>query len=50
MSDTYKEPKIIEFPGMTVRVYIPVLTQEEKNKRLNYIHKAAADLLKDTNK
>lgn len=50
MSDTYKEPKTIEFPGMTVRVYIPVLTQEERARRMKTIHKTAADLLKNTKK
>lgn len=46
MKDTYKEIKTFEFPGMIARVYIPDLTEEERNKRLRAISKQAANLLK----
>lgn len=46
MKDTYKETKILEFPGMIVRVHIPDLTPEERTRRMKAIHNAAAALLK----
>lgn len=45
-ADTYREPLIIEFPGMIARVRIPELTPEERSGRMKAIHKAAANLLK----
>jgi hypothetical protein len=42
----YQEAKIITFPGMVARVYSPVLTQEERARRMKAIHKQAAELLK----
>jgi hypothetical protein len=44
--DKYKEAKVFTFPGLTARVYIPELTEEERSKRMNAIHKQAANLLK----
>ncbi len=46
--DTYKEIKEFDFPNMKVRVHIPELTEDERNRRLKAIHKAAGDLLKST--
>ena len=43
--DTYKEAKVIEFPGMVVKVFSPILTEEERNRRMKKIHDAAAKLL-----
>lgn len=43
--DTYKEVKVFEFPDMIVRVHIPDLTDEEHNRRMKRIEKAAAELL-----
>lgn len=43
--DVYGEPKIFKFPGMTVRVYQPILTDEERARRMKRIEQAAADLL-----
>ena len=43
--DSYKEIKIIEFPNMTARVFIPDLTEEEYNRRMKIIHDAAVELL-----
>ena len=44
--DTYKEVKIFTYPGLVARVYIPELTEEERNKRMRAIHKQAANLLR----
>lgn len=46
MADTYKETRVIEFPGMIARVHIPDLTPAERERRMKAIHKAAAELLK----
>lgn len=43
--DTYKEPKIMKFPGMQVKVYSPILTPEERQRRMEQIKKAAASLV-----
>lgn len=43
--DTYGEPKKIVFPGFIARVYSPILTEEEQNRRMQKIHNAAASLL-----
>lgn len=41
----YDEPQIFEFPNMTVRVYRPILTDEERERRMKRIRKAAVDLV-----
>lgn len=48
--DVYQEPQIITFPGMIVRVYRPVLDDEERARRMKQITKAASDLLLDVMK
>ena len=45
--DVYKEVRIFEYPGANVRVSIPVLTAEERAKRMAQIRKAAEALLKE---
>lgn len=45
-TDTYKEVRTIEFPGMIARIHIPDLTPEERNRRMQNIKKAAENLLK----
>lgn len=45
--DTYKEAKVLEFPGLIARVHHPDLTPEEKARRMKTIHNAAANLLKN---
>jgi hypothetical protein len=45
-SDTYKEVRIFEYPGLIARVYIPDLTPEERERRMKAIHNQAANLLK----
>lgn len=44
--DTYKETKVFTYPGWTIRVHIPDLTDEERNRRMKNIEKSAAALLK----
>lgn len=41
----YDEPQIFEFPNMTVRVYRPILTDEERERRMKEIKKAAAAVI-----
>lgn len=45
VQDVYKEPIIFESPNAIVRVYRPILTDEERKRRMKIIHDAAADLL-----
>lgn len=42
----YKEVRVFQYPGMTVRVHIPDLTPEERTRRMQAIHKQAERLLK----
>ena len=44
--DTYMEPVVFQFPGMTARVYRPILTEEERARRMKALHDACAALLK----
>lgn len=46
MKDTYKEVKVIEFPGMTARIHIPDIAPEERERRMRAVYNAAANLLK----
>jgi hypothetical protein len=46
MNDKYHDPIIITFPNMVARVYRPILTEEERSRRLRAIHTQAANLLK----
>ena len=48
--DQYQLEKTIQFPDMTVRVYRPILTEQERARRMAAIHKEAARLLKSMNK
>ena len=43
----YVHTKTIEFPGMVARIFSPVLTDEERNRRMNAIHKASSNLMKE---
>lgn len=45
MSDKYYDPIIITFPDMVARVYRPILTEEERTRRMRVIHNQAANLL-----
>lgn len=44
--DTYKEVRTFTYPNCIVRVHIPDLTEEERARRMQEIHNAAAKLLK----
>ena len=44
-NDTYNEATVFEYPGMTVRVFRPILTPEERSRRMKEIEKAAVNLL-----
>lgn len=43
----YKETKTFTYPNMTANVHIPLLSDEERQKRMEYIKKAAVNLLKE---
>jgi ribosome recycling factor len=40
------ETKVFRFPGMVVNVHRPELTEEERTKRMEAIHKQAENLLR----
>lgn len=42
----YTLKKTIESPGFSIRVYSPVITEEERKTRMKAIKKAAENLLK----
>lgn len=48
--DTYKDPITFTFPGLVARVYRPILTEEERTRRMRAIHNQAANLLKKENR
>jgi hypothetical protein len=43
--DTYGEPRIFTYPGIKVKVYAPIISEEEKKRRMAQIAKSAARLL-----
>lgn len=43
----YIHTKTIEAPGFIARIYSPVLTEEERNRRMKAIHTASANLVKE---
>ena len=45
--DTYAEPKTYIFPNAVVRVFRPILTPEERERRMKQIAKSAAELLRE---
>lgn len=44
------EIKTFTYPNAVVRVHFPDLTDEENKRRMNQIHKAAMELLKEVRK
>ena len=44
--DKYYDPIIITYPDMVARVYRPILTEEERARRMKIIHDQASNLLK----
>lgn len=49
-TDVYKEVRTFVYPNAIVRVHIPDLTKEEREKRMKLVHDAAAALLKEVPK
>ena len=43
--DKYSEPKTYIYPNAVVKVYSPILTEEERKRRMEQIAKSAARLL-----
>lgn len=48
--ENYTLVKTIESPNATIRVFSPILTEEERAKRMKQIHNAAARLIKSVTK
>ena len=48
--DEYMEPMVYEYPNAIIRVYRPILTDDERARRMKEIQKAAEALLKSMNK
>lgn len=46
-NDVYGEPRIMVIGNVIAKVYRPILTEEERERRMKEIAKAAAELLKD---
>ena len=44
--DKYSEPKTYTYPGIVAKVYSPILTEDEKRRRMERIAKSAERLLK----
>jgi hypothetical protein len=47
MADQYYPPKTKVYTNAIVRVYRPILTEEERARRMKAIHDAAVNVLKD---
>ena len=47
---TYTHERTIEFPNMKVRIFRPVLTEAEKNRRMQTIYNASSNLMKEVKK
>jgi hypothetical protein len=45
MKDTYKEVRVFNYADAVVRVHIPDLTSDEKNRRMKEVEKAAVQVL-----
>ena len=43
--DQYAEPKTFTYPGIVAKVYSPILTDEERQRRMAQIAKSAERLL-----
>lgn len=48
--DKYQEPKTYTYPGIVAKVYSPILTEEERQRRMARIAKSAEMLLKTERK
>ena len=45
VQDRYQEPQTMIFPGVIVKVHRPVLDEEERERRMERIRKAAERVL-----
>lgn len=45
--DKYSEPKTFTYPNVIAKVYSPILSEEEKKRRMEKIAKSAERLLKE---
>ena len=48
--DVYKEVKVFEYPNAIVRVHIPDISDEENERRMKLVRKAAEALLREGKK
>lgn len=48
-NDIYGEPEIITYKNIVAKVYSPILTDEERNKRMERIKQAAVRLVLSKN-
>lgn len=48
--DVYTEPEVYHYNNCTVRIYRPILTEEERARRMEGIKKATVDLIIATEK
>ena len=46
--DVYGEPEIFYYPNAVVKVYCPILTEEERERRMERIKQAAVRLILST--
>lgn len=44
-NDVYEEPKVLHLSGGTVIVHVPILTPEERERRMKRIREAATALV-----
>ncbi len=44
-NDVYGEPEIIKYKNIVAKVYSPILTDEERERRMNLIKQAAVRLV-----
>ena len=45
--DVYKEVRVFEYPNMVVRVHIPDISDEENERRMKAVRRAAEALLRE---
>ena len=48
--DVYSEVKVFEYPNAIVRVHIPDISDEENERRIKAVRKAAEAVLKEVHK
>jgi hypothetical protein len=48
--DVYKEVRVFEYPNAIVRVHIPDISDEENERRMKAVRKAAEALLREGSK